>query len=171
MISVIDPVQNELMSVDLYLYYNGRRTVRIGEHAAPSQLSNLFGTPITISCGPILEVTSDGQEMRNILIRYDGFVITVYGTYLNEEEWDGRYMRFRIWDSTKAAIGTDMTVQDTSWDILKRYPFADETGFVLEILSDGETYVLTLDLDREKVNSEGSFPVREIVLEWRKAGY
>ncbi|MBR5974108.1 MAG: hypothetical protein IK020_02885 [Clostridiales bacterium] len=167
-ISVVDPIQNELKSVDLYLYYNGLRTVRIGEHAAPSQLSNLFGTPITISCGPIMETKANGDEMRNILIRYDGFVITVYGTYTNEEEWDGRYMRFRIWDSTRARIGTEMDVNESSWDILMRYPFADETGFVLSVESDGEDYVLTVDLNREKANAEGSFPVRQIVLEWKK---
>ncbi|MBO4687843.1 MAG: hypothetical protein J5636_04965 [Clostridiales bacterium] len=167
-ITVLDPIMNDLKSVDLYLYYNGLRTVRIGEHAAPSQLENLFGTPITISCGPILETTANGDEMRNILIRYHGFVITVYGTYTNEEEWDGRYMRFRIWDSTRARIGTEMDVDDSSWDILLRYPFADETGFVLSVESDGEDYVLTVDLDREKTNSEGSFPVRQIVLEWKK---
>ncbi len=168
-ISVWDSIQNELKTVDLYLYYNGIRTVRIGEHAAPSQLANLFGTPITISCGPVVEVKPNGDEMRNILIRYDGFVITVYGTYQNEEEWDGRYMRFRIWDSSKARIGTEMDVMDSSWDILMRYPFADETGFVLEIESDGEVYVLEVDLDRVKANADGSYPVSQIVLEWKKS--
>ena len=169
-ISVVDPIQNELKTVDLYLYYNGQRTVRVGEHAAPSQLENLFGTPISISCGPVMEKSQNGEELRNILVRYDGFVITVYGTYEDAENWDGRYVRFRIWNSSRVSIGSEMDVSDTSFDILTRYPFADETGFVLPVTADGEQYVLTFELDRQSANTDGSHKLKEIILSWDKDG-
>ncbi|MBO4928087.1 MAG: hypothetical protein J5379_07560 [Clostridiales bacterium] len=167
-ISVVDPITNELKTADLYLYYNGRRTVRIGEHAAPSQLRALFGEPITISCGPVIEKASSGNEedgLRNILIRYSGFTITVYGVFHDEEDWDGTYVRFRIWDSEKAGVGAYMSVDQSSWEILSRYPFADETGYVLKISMDGEDYEFRADLDKEHARSNGSYPIKTLILE------
>ncbi len=164
-ISVVDPIESELRTADLYLYYNGRRTVRIGEHAAPSQLTNLFGDPITISCGPVMDGSFDNENgRRNILIRYSGFTITVYGVYHGEDDWEGTYTRFRIWDSEAAGIGASLRVNQTSWDILTRYPFADETGFVLELSIDNDLYRLTIDLDRDHANKDGSVPISTMIL-------
>ena len=167
-ITVLDPITSELKTVDLYLYYNGRRTVRIGEHAAASQLTNMFGKPISISCGPVLSggsaETNRADGYRNILIRYHGFVITVYGRYYGEDNWEGTYVRFRIWDTEKASIGNEISVEKTSWDVLKRYPFADETEYVLDITMDGESYVLNVELDREHTNAEGSHPITSLKL-------
>ena len=170
-ISVIDPIESELKTADLYLYYNGRRTVRVGEHAAPSQLESLFGKPLTVSCGPVVEKALSGDPedgLRNILIRYPGFTITVYGVYHDVEDWDGTYTRFRIWDSEKAGIGTDLQVTKTSWDVLNRYPFADEAGYELGVSIDGEKYQLQIGLDRENPNSDGSIPIDTLILQ--KAG-
>lgn len=167
-ISVIDPIESELKTADLYMYYNGRRTVRVGEHAAPSQLESLFGKPLTVSCGPVVEKASSGDPedgLRNILIRYKGFTITVYGVYHGEEDWDGTYTRFRIWDSEKAGVGPDLQVTDTSWDVLKSYPFADETGFELKVQIDGEQYQLQIGLDRDEPNSDGSIPIDTLILQ------
>lgn len=168
-ITVIDPIENELKTADLYLYYNGRRTVRVGEHAAPSQLSSMFGEPISISCGPVVEKASNSADpedgLRNILIRYRGFTITVYGVYHSSDDWEGTYTRFRIWDSKLAGIGTDLRVNETSFDVLKRYPFADETGYELAITMDGEQYQLSVILDREKPNEDGSYPIDTMILQ------
>ena len=167
-ITVLDPITSELKTVDLYLYYNGRRTVKIGEHAAASQLENMFGKPISISCGPVLNGGSAEKNKadgyRNILIRYHGFVITVYGHYYGEDDWEGTYVRFRIWDTEKASIGNEISVDKTSWDVLKRYPFADETDYVLDITMDGDAYVLNVELDREHTNAEGSHPISSLKL-------
>ena len=168
---MIDPIESELKTADLYLYYNGRRTVRVGEHAAPSQLESLFGKPLTVSCGPVVEKALSGDPedgLRNILIRYPGFTITVYGVYHDVEDWDGTYTRFRIWDSEKAGIGTDLQVTKTSWDVLNRYPFADEAGYELGVSIDGEKYQLQIGLDRENPNSDGSIPIDTLILQ--KAG-
>lgn len=167
-ISVIDPIESELKTADLYLYYNGRRTVRVGEHAAPSQLESLFGKPITVSCGPVVEKALSGDPedgLRNILIRYQGFTITVYGVYHDANDWDGTYTRFRIWDSDKAGIGTDLMVTKTSWDVLSRYPFADEAGYDLGVSIDGEKYQLLISLDRENPEDDGSFPIDTLILQ------
>ncbi|MBP5417247.1 MAG: hypothetical protein J6Y58_06970 [Clostridiales bacterium] len=166
-ISVLDPIESELKTADLYLYYNGRRTVRVGEHAAPSQLETMFGKPISVSCGPVVEKAASGDPEdghRNILIRYPGFTLTVYGVYHSAQDWDGTYTRFRIWDSEKAGIGTDLNVTKTSWDVLSRYPFADEVGYVLEVSIDGEKYQLQIGLDRENPEEDGSIPIDTLIL-------
>lgn len=168
-ISVIDPIESELKTADLFLYYNGRRTVRIGEHAAPSQLASMFGAPLAISCGPVVEKASSGDPedgLRNILIRYPGFTITVYGVYHDAENWDGTYTRFRIWDSDKAGIGEgNFKVTETSWEILARYPFADETGYELKVSIDGEDYELKIGLDKENPEENGSVPIDTLILQ------
>ena len=172
-ISVVDKIDTELKTADLSLYCNGRRTVRVGEHAAPSQLETLFGKPLTVTCGPVLEksLTSDDFEdgFRNILIRYHGFTITVYGVFHSADDWDGTYTRFRIWDSGKAGIGPDLTVRNSSWDVLARYPFADEAGYKLGLSMDAEDYQLSINLDREHVNEDGSFPISTMVLERKRS--
>ncbi len=168
-ISVVDSIENELKTADLYLYYNGRRTVRVGERAAPSQLSPLFGTPLSVTCGPVVEKSPNSNDpedgLRNILIRYKGFTITVYGVYHSANDWDGTYTRFRIWDSDKAGIGSDLKSSQSSFDILMRYPFADETGYVLGITRDGEEYQFSVTLDKEHPNEDGSFPIDTMILQ------
>jgi hypothetical protein len=103
--------------------------------------------------------------MRNILLRYRGFTITVYGVFHSADDWDGTYTRFRIWDSRMAGIGMEMSVNETSFDILKRYPFADETGYLLSITMDGEEYEFSATLDRDNPNEDGSYPIDTMILE------
>ena len=164
-ISVVDPIENELKTADLYLYYNNRRTVRIGDHAAPLQLKSLFGDPLTVSCGPVM-VPADNMEdgLRNILIRYKGFSITVYGVYHGEDDWTGTLVHFDIYSSRKVGIGSNMSLNDSSWDVLYQYPFADQMGYELQVLVDGEIYKLKIEFDKENKNEDGSFPISAISL-------
>ncbi|MBQ6270648.1 MAG: hypothetical protein IJK65_02980 [Clostridiales bacterium] len=164
-ISVVDPIENELKTADLYLYYNNRRTVRIGDHSAPLQLKSIFGDPLTVSCGPVM-VPADNMEdgLRNILIRYKGFSITVYGVYHGEDDWTGTLVHFDIYSSRKVGIGSNMSLNDSSWDVLYQYPFADQMGYELQVLVDGEIYKLKIEFDKENKNEDGSFPIRAISL-------
>lgn len=168
-ISVDDSITSELKTADLYLYYGGHRTIRIGETATLSQLESLFGDPISVSCGPVLESKRDSEgnlnEYRNIFVRYSGFAITVYGIYMNTEEWEGSYVRFRIWDSDDAGIGLMLRSDNTSWDILERYPFADKTDYSIAVTIDGEEYVLSFDLADE---GEQGRAIQEIRLTWKR---
>lgn len=167
-ISVSDSIESELKTTDLYLYYNSHRTIRVGDHTTASSMIMLFGEPISVTCGPVLEGGSVNQNRadgkRNILIRYPGFTITVYGTFTSEEEWEGNCTRFRIWDNSKASIGEHVSTTLTSWDVLERYPFADESGFVLNVTVDGETYELTVELDQTHKNGDGSYPISSLRL-------
>ena len=164
-ISVVDPIENELKTADLYLYYNNRRTVRIGDHSAPLQLKSIFGDPLTVSCGPVM-VPADNMEdgLRNILIRYKGFSITVYGVYHGEDDWTGTLVHFDIYSSRKVGIGSNMSLNDSSWDVLYQYPFADQMGCELQVLVDGEIYKLKIEFDKENKNEDGSFPISAISL-------
>ena len=164
-ISVVDPIENELKTADLYLYYNNRRTVRIGDHSAPLQLKSIFGDPLTVSCGPVM-VPADNMEdgLRNILIRYKGFSITVYGVYHGEDDWTGTLVHFDIYSSRKVGIGSNMSLNDSSWDVLYQYPFADQMGYELQVLVDGEIYKLKIEFDKENKNEDGSFPISAISL-------
>ena len=164
-ISVVDPIENELKTADLYLYYNNRRTVRIGDHSAPLQLKSIFGDPLTVSCGPVMVPAENMEDgLRNILIRYKGFSITVYGVYHGEDDWTGTLVHFDIYSSRKVGIGSNMSLNDSSWDVLYQYPFADQMGYELQVLVDGEIYKLKLEFDKENKNEDGSFPISAISL-------
>ncbi len=164
-ISVVDPIETELKTADLYLYYNNRRTVRIGDHAAPLQLNSIFGDPLTVSCGPVLVPAENMEDgLRNILIRYKGFSITVYGVYHGEDDWTGTLVHFDIYSSKKAGIGSDMSLNDSSWDVLSRYPFADQMGYELKVSVDGESYALKIEFDKENKNEDGSIPISAMSL-------
>lgn len=165
-ISVVDPIEHELKTADLYLYYNNRRTVRIGDHAAPLQLKSIFGDPLTVSCGPIMEPAENMEDgLRNILIRYKGFSITVYGVYHGEDDWTGTLVHFDIYSSKKVGIGSNMSLSESSWDVLSQYPFADQMGYELQVTVDGEVYKLTIEFDKENKNEDGSFPISAMSLE------
>ncbi|MBR5041256.1 MAG: hypothetical protein IKX68_09060 [Clostridiales bacterium] len=164
-ISVIDPIEHELKTADLYLYYNNRRTLRIGDTAAPLQLSSIFGDPLTVSCGPVMEPAENMEDgLRNILIRYKGFSITVYGVYHGEDDWTGTLVHFDIYSSKKVGIGSNMSLNESSWDVLSQYPFADQMGYELEVTVDGETYRLKIEFDKENKNEDGSFPINAMSL-------
>ena len=164
-ISVIDPIEHELKTADLYLYYNNRRTLRIGDNAAPLQLSSIFGDPLTVSCGPVMEPAENMEDgLRNILIRYKGFSITVYGVYHGEDDWTGTLVHFDIYSSKKVGIGSNMSLNESSWDVLSQYPFADQMGYELKVTVDGETYSLKIEFDKENKNEDGSFPISAMSL-------
>ena len=169
-IKVVDSVSNELKTADLYLYYDGNRAIRIGESATASQITALFGKPLSITCGPELDrITNDDGTVsiyRNILVRYNGFTITVYGTYTDEDDWEGNYVRFRIWSDTDVSIGTMISVDKSTWDVLKRYPFADASDYVLKIRFDGEDYELSFRIDDSKTAPDGGACIDEIMLTW-----
>lgn len=165
-LSVIDPIEHELKTADLYLYYNNRRTVRIGDNAAPLQLNSIFGDPITVSCGPVMEPAENMEDgLRNILIRYKGFSITVYGVYHGEDDWTGTLVHFDIYSSRKVGIGSNMSLNESSWDVLSQYPFADQMGYELQVSVDGEVYTLKIEFDKENKNEDGSFPISALSLE------
>ena len=164
-ISVIDPIEHELKTADLYLYYNNRRTLRIGDNAAPLQLSSIFGDPLTVSCGPVMEPAENMEDgLRNILIRYKGFSITVYGVYHGEDDWTGTLVHFDIYSSKKVGIGSNMSLNESSWDVLSQYPFADQMGYEMKVTVDGETYSLKIEFDKENKNEDGSFPISAMSL-------
>jgi len=179
MISVDDSITSDLKTADLYLYYNGHRAIRIGETATYAQLQTLLGIPVSVSCGPVIKTESHwgGEEVayRNILIRYKGFAITVYGTYNDETDWEGNFIHFRIWDTAKVTIGTSISSSCTTWDVLERYPFADMTDYDLEVTLDGEVYELkiltgekTEDDETDTSDEEDGLPLTEILLAWRR---
>lgn len=167
-ISVQDSIMSDLKTTDLYLYYNGHRTLRVGEHASASSVRSLLGEPISVTCGPVLEGGDVKQNRadgnRKILVRYPGFVLTVYGRFTSETEWEGTCIRFRIWDSKKATIGERITTTETSWDILKQYPYADEGAYRMAVTVDGESYELIIELDHEHTNADGSYPISSLRL-------
>ena len=178
-ISVNDSITSELKTTELYLAYNGYRSIRIGDSATPGQVVALFGKPVSVSCGPVQKVEKqwDGseKEYRNILVRYRGFTITVYGTYEDEEDWDGRYVRFRLWNTNRATIGLSLSPNSTTWDVLKLYPFADNTDYCLQVRSDGEDYKLKVNLEEQgeeetqsSATEEGGKPISELVLSWER---
>ncbi len=177
-ISVDDSITSELKTADLYLYYNGHRAIRIGENATSAQIQTFLGTPISISCGPVIKTEKrwDGDEVsyRNILVRYKGFAITIYGIYNDESDWEGNFVHFRIWDTSKVTIGTSISSESTTWDILERYPFADKTDYDLDLTVDNERYELSILVadpeenseETEKKSGEGGLPISEILLAW-----
>ncbi len=177
-ISVSDSITSELKTTELYLSYNGYRSIRIGDSATPGQVVALFGKPVSVSCGPVLKVETqyDGteKEFRNILVRYRGFTITVYGTYESEDDWDGRYTRFRLWNTSRATIGLALSPNSTTWDVLKLYPFADNTDYLLEVRADGEDYELKVNLEETNETGTGDTiveqtgtPISELILSWK----
>ena len=167
-ISVADPIKSDLKTVDLYLYYKGHRTLRVGEHASAASVRSLLGEPISVTCGPILDGgdvkknRSDG--LRRILVRYPGFVLTIYGHYTSETEWDGTCIRFRIWDSANVSIGERITITETSWEVLKRYPYADEGNYQMDVIVDDELYELIVEIDKAHTNGNGSYPISSLRL-------
>lgn len=167
-ITVSDPIANELKTTDLYLYYNGHRTIRIGDHTTASSITTMFGEPISVTCGPVLDGGSKKENRqdgsRRILVRYPGFTITVYGHFTNEKDWEGNCVRFRIWDTKKASIGERVTTTETSWGVLEQYPFADETNYRLNVTVDGDAYELEITLDKDHTNGNGSYPVKSLML-------
>lgn len=171
-ISVEDTITSELKTADLYLYYDGHRAIRIGDSATASQVNALFGEPLSVSCGPeiVRETNDDGtiSSYRNILVRYTGFAITVYGTFVDSEEWEGNYVRFRVWGNDDVSIGTSMNVTKNTWDLLQRYPFADATDYVLHIHFDGEDYELSFTIG-DKANGEEGLPITEMRLTWLRS--
>ncbi len=176
-ISVDDSITSELKTADLYLYYNGRRALRIGDTANAGQLAALFGLPISVSYGPLIKTEkrwgTEEVEYRNIFVRYKGFSITVYGRYNDETDWEGNFVHFRIWNSKRVSIGAELlSTQSTTWDMLKRYPFADMTDYDVRMTLDNEHYALLTELaepEESEEQTENGIPFSEIMLSWERS--
>ena len=182
-IVVDDSITSDLKSADLYLYYNGHRAIRIGENATSAQIQTFLGAPVSVSCGPVIKTeqrwAGEDVSYRNILVRYKGFAITIYGIYNDESDWEGNFVHFRIWDTAKVTIGTSISSSSTTWDILERYPFAEKTDYDLQMTLDNERYEMkfyfdepedseTEGADDQQKTQEGGKPISEIILAWRR---
>lgn len=157
-IIVSDPMVSSLRSSDLYLYYNGARCLRIGETATSLQLISLFGEPVSTSFGPQLyfEDTEEGEHIiyRNIVIKYPTFQLTVRGVENKDGSWDGRLIRFRIFTTgTETSLGAYFTNSSDIFDVLYRYPFADETDYLITNEIEGANY--TLEVHFKPVEADG----------------
>lgn len=153
-ISVRDSVRNPLSSKDFYLYMEGEKTIRIGDRADSNQFLELFGEPTATTYGSQFGITTDSEEAEQIIVlSYSRLLITIRGTFEEDDSWDGQIIQIRIREPDKIySLGTTIYAGMSRDTLLMLYPFADQSDYVLTAMIDDLNYKMTFvfadDIDR-----------------------
>lgn len=156
-VAILDTVSTPLDSRSFYLYYNGKKAIRIGDRGDSNQFRSLFGEPVMVTLG--VQTASDGNTADNeqvIVLTYSSASMTIVGNMYNDGSWDGRIIRIRLRSANQIfSLGTSITAGMTRDDLLMLYPFADQTDYTLETTVDDQKYEMTFSFSGDaerKVN-------------------
>jgi len=140
-VAIKDSVSKDLESQCLYLYHLGKRMIKIGDRADSKQFAELFGDPIMIARLPAADTTLNPSADKEISIYYSSATVTVLGNLYDNDTWDGRIVRIRLRSADQDySLGTSIMAGMTRDELLMLYPFADQTGYVLETTIDEQRY-------------------------------
>ncbi len=143
-VAIKDSVNKDLESQCLYLYYLGKRMIKIGDRADSKQFGELFGDPIMIARLPAADTTLNPTADKEISIYYSSATVTVLGNLYDDDTWDGRIVRIRLRTTDQDySLGTAIKAGMTRDELLMLYPFADQTDYVLETTIDEQRYEMS----------------------------
>ena len=139
-ISIRDSVTIPLSTKEFYLYFEGARTIRIGDRADSNQFLHLFGKPVstvfTAQFGP--GTTADQQF---VMISYGSTTVTINGSMYVDGSWDGQIVQIDLHEADSSfVLGSSMYIGMTRDTLMMLYPFADQTDYLLTTTLDDLTY-------------------------------
>lgn len=161
-IVVTDVLTDSLRIRDLYLYADGDRTVRIGDYSNNIQFEALFGDPVLMTISRVDQTDDESGNLPfNLTVDYPTARIRLIGNVDERGEWEGTITQIQIGSSDQDfSIGNSIRVGMTLEEFMAKYPFADETNFILGIETDEQNYRMKI---RFSQSADGK--VSKIVLE------
>ena len=139
-ISIKESVNNPLSTKEFYLYFEGARTIRIGDRADSNQFLHLFGKPVsacfTAQFGPGI-----AADQQFIIISYGSTTVKIKGSMYVDGSWDGQIVLINLHEADNNFIlGSSMYIGMTRDTLMMLYPFADQTDYLLTTTLDDLTY-------------------------------
>ncbi len=149
-----DTIPDEIHHLDLNVFYSEQHLFKLAsvdsERQPETIRSNVFES---IVGEPIKHNDSNCNAVGNIqriTLSYDSMDILVEGTCFRHSRWEGSVRQVLIHDS-QCRLGSGIRPGQTVNDILRRYPFADETGFVIAGQFDGGSVQMIFTVDEDDI--------------------
>jgi hypothetical protein len=145
--TIRDSVINPLATKDFYLYYNGEKTIRIGDRADSNQFLKLFGSPDSKILGALYSAgTNSGIIQQIIILSYSSATVTIRGNFYDDGSWDGQIVKIQLRSaSLKFNLGMSINNGMTRDALMLLYPFADQTDYILSTTVDDQKYKMTFE--------------------------
>lgn len=152
-VSVDEHIINTLSTRDYYLYDDYSRTIRIGDIATSGLFNSLFGSPKLTTIGRLLDASDSGdsESIRRIIVEYAEVSFVIVGKVLSDDNWEGTIYQIRISEQSEDfSLGNSIYVGMSRDEFMKLYPFADETDFYIENITDSQRYMLHADFSQDE---------------------
>ena len=162
-VSVDEHILNSLSIRDYYLFQGNSRTIRIGDIATSGLFNSIFGEPKLTTIGRTIEISDSGdsEAIRRIIVEYPDVAFVIVGIILSDDNWEGTIYQIRISKpNDDFSLGNSIRVGMSRDDFMKLYPFADETAYSLENITDSQKYKLVADF-----SADGSDTLDTVTLE------
>jgi len=149
-ISIKESVNNPLSTKEFYLYFEGARTIRIGDRADSNQFLHLFGEPVsavfTAQFGP-----DTAADQQFIIISYGSTTVTINGSMYKDGSWDGQIVLINLHEAdNNFVLGSSMYIGMTRDTLMMLYPFADQTDYLLTTTLDDLAYGMSFSFADNK---------------------
>lgn len=139
-IRIFDILPEVINTKDLQVYFNDKYLLKLGEYddgepvrIRSSELESIIGAPVLHDDTTCQTATNGSQRLQ---LQYDGLLLSADGSCFRHSRWNGQITEI-ILQSDAYRLGSGLSSGVTEEDILRLYPFINETDYVLTGFSDG----------------------------------
>lgn len=145
-----DVVPEVLHQEDLRVYYEDKLLFQMGQteddepvQVQSGELESIIGAPFVHDDTVCITVATGVQRMS---LQYASLDLKAEGSCFRHSRWNGQVTFVRLHDSA-CSLGSGLKPGDSEIDLLRRYPFAKETGYIIYGKTDGPIAQLHFFLD------------------------
>lgn len=141
---------------DLQIFYQGLWLLQMGEtdNGEPVQvrsgdLESIIGLPEKHDDSVC---TTAANGVQRLVLTYDSLELKAEGTCFRHSRWNGliKYLKLTSGD---CSIGSGLSPGDSLTDLLRRYPFAAEAGFMLQGQSESGSVTLQFFMEDDTIQA------------------
>ena len=139
-IRIFDILPEVINTKDLQVYFNDKYLLKLGEYddgepvrIRSSELESIIGAPVLHDDTTCTTATNGSQRLE---LQYDGLLLSADGSCFRHSRWNGQITGI-ILQSDAYRLGSGLSSGVSEEDILRLYPFINETDYTLNGFSDG----------------------------------
>lgn len=154
--TINDVIPDIINLQDLDIYFNQQLIIQFAalEDDEPvivrsNTLESIIGEPLVHDETNCVNIAGGNQRMT---LEYENLELMAEGSCFRHSRWEGQVKNLVLLDNW-SALGSGISPGDSIYDILRQYPFADKTGFVIYRRVDAGIVRLQFFVENEMVQS------------------
>lgn len=154
---LIDDVIPDIINpIDLDIYFNEQQIIQFAamEENEPAivrsnNLESIIGEPLIHDDSNCVNLAGGSQRMT---LEYTNLQLIAEGSCFRHSRWEGQVRQLLLLDEM-TELGSGISPGDSVYDVLRQYPFADKTGFLINRRSEAGNISLQFIVEDEVIQA------------------